>query len=95
MSSSIRSLKTPSWLNEFRAFIMRSVANENRELTPIFPLTSTHRKSRATCRWSRTTIRGEPLLLRFCSITKRRCCEEQAGAYPTVVSVSIPSSTIR
>ena len=23
MSSSIRSLKTPSWLNEFRAFIMR------------------------------------------------------------------------
>ena len=43
MSSSIRSLKAPSWVSEFRAFIMRGVANEISGLTPISPLTSTHR----------------------------------------------------
>jgi hypothetical protein len=34
--------KTPSWISEFRAFIMRSVVNEISELMPIFPLTRTH-----------------------------------------------------
>ena len=42
MSSSIRSLKAPSWVSEFRAFIMRGVVNEISGLTPIFPLTHTH-----------------------------------------------------
>ena len=33
MPPSIPSLKTPSWLTEFRAFIMRGVANKINKLT--------------------------------------------------------------
>ena len=49
MSSSIRSLKAPSWVSEFRAFIMRSVVNEISSLKPMSPLTSTHKNAKATC----------------------------------------------
>jgi hypothetical protein len=42
LSPSISSLKTPSWLNEFRAIIMRSVVNKISQLMSISPLTSTH-----------------------------------------------------
>jgi hypothetical protein len=45
MSSSIRSLKAPSWVSEFRAFIMRGAVNEINDLTLILPLTHTHKKN--------------------------------------------------
>jgi hypothetical protein len=37
------SLRKPQWLDEFRAFIMQGVVNRINALTPIFPLTSTHK----------------------------------------------------
>jgi hypothetical protein len=50
LSPHISSLKTPSWLNEFRAFIMRGVVNGINTLAAVFPLTNTHKNAKSHVR---------------------------------------------